>query len=98
MSRRCEFTGVGVMSGNNVSHSKRRTRRKFRPNLCNVTLASDTLEQSFKFRITAAALRSVDHNGGLDGFLAKCKDEDMSDAALKVKKSIRKKQKEMAAA
>ncbi|PHR58322.1 MAG: 50S ribosomal protein L28 [Robiginitomaculum sp.] len=98
MSRRCEFTGTGVMSGNNVSHSKRRTRRKFRPNLCNVTLISDSLEQSFKFRITAAALRSVDHNGGLDGFLAKCADEGLSPNALKIKKSIRKKQKEAAAA
>jgi large subunit ribosomal protein L28 len=98
MSRRCELTGVGVMSGNNVSHSKRRTRRKFRPNLCNVTLASEALGQSFKFRITAAALRSVDHNGGLDAFLGKCKNDDLSDNALKIKKSIRKKQKEQAAA
>lgn len=98
MSRRCEFTGVGVMSGNNVSHSKRRTRRKFRPNLCNITLTSEVLSQSFKFRITAAALRSVDHNGGLDAFLLKCKDENMSDSAVKIKKSIRKKQKELAAA
>ena len=98
MSRRCELTGVGVMSGNNVSHSKRRTRRKFRPNLCNVTLASDALSQSFKFRITAAALRSVDHNGGLDTFLNKCKDENLSESALKIKKTIRKKLKEEAAA
>jgi len=98
MSRRCELTGVGVMSGNNVSHSKRRTRRKFRPNLCNVTLVSDALAQSFKLRITAAALRSVDHNGGLDGFIVKCQDEDLSEAALKIKKSLRKKQKEAAAA
>ncbi len=97
MSRRCELTGVGVMSGNNVSHSKRRTRRKFRPNLCNVTLMSDMLDQSFKFRITAAALRSIDHNGGLDGFIVKCKDDDMSAAALKVKKDLRKKQKELVA-
>jgi len=86
------------MSGNNVSHSKRRTRRKFRPNLCNVTLGSEVLSQSFKFRITAAALRSVDHNGGLDTFLVKCKDENLSETALKVKKTIKKKQKELAAA
>ncbi|MBL4596198.1 MAG: 50S ribosomal protein L28 [Robiginitomaculum sp.] len=94
MSRRCELTGVGVMSGNNVSHSKRRTRRKFLPNLCNVTLASEALGQSFKLRITAAALRSVDHNGGLDPFLNKCRDENLSETALKIKKSLRKKQKE----
>lgn len=97
MSRRCEFTGTGVMSGNNVSHSNRKTRRKFLPNLCNVTLASDVLGQSFKFRITAAALRSVDHNGGLDQFLAKARDENLSPAALKVKKDIRKALKEAAA-
>ncbi len=98
MSRRCEFTGVGVMSGNNVSHSNRRTRRKFRPNLCNVTLGSELLSQSFKFRITAAALRSVDHRGGLDEFLLKSKDADLSENALKVKKTIKKKQKELATA
>lgn len=97
MSRRCEFTGTGVMSGNNVSHSNRRSRRKFLPNLCNVTLGSDVLGQSFKFRITAAALRSVDHNGGLDQFLAKARDENLSPAALKVKKDIRKAMKEAAA-
>lgn len=97
MSRRCEFTGTGVMSGNNVSHSNRKTRRKFLPNLCNVTLASDVLGQSFKFRITAAALRSVDHNGGLDQFLAKARDENLSPSALKVKKDIRKALKEVAA-
>jgi large subunit ribosomal protein L28 len=91
MARRCELTGVGVMSGNNVSHANNRTRRRFLPNLCNVTLSSEVLEQSFKFRITAAALRSVDHNGGLDGFLAKAKDDKLSAAALKIKKELKKK-------
>jgi large subunit ribosomal protein L28 len=91
MARRCELTGVGVMTGNNVSHANNRTRRRFLPNLCNVTLSSEVLEQSFKFRITAAALRSVDHNGGLDGFLAKAKDDKLSAAALKVKKELKKK-------
>ena len=92
MSRRCEFTNKGPMSGNNVSHAKNRTRRRFLPNLNDVTLASDTLGRSFKFRISAAALRTVDHRGGLDAFMAKAKDTELSDAALKLKKEISKAQ------
>ena len=92
MSRRCELTGKAVLTGNNVSHAKNRTRRRFLPNLNDVTLASDTLGRSFKFRISAAALRSVDHRGGLDAFMAKAKDAELSDAALKVKKDIAKAQ------
>lgn len=90
MSRRCEFTNKGPMSGNNVSHAKNRTRRRFLPNLNDVTLLSDTLGRSFKFRISAAALRTVDHRGGLDAFMAKAKDSELSDSALKIKKDIAK--------
>lgn len=90
MSRRCELTGKGVMTGNNVSHAKNRTRRRFLPNLNDVTLASDALGQNFKFKISAAALRTVDHRGGLDAFMAKAKDTELSPAALKVKKDIAK--------
>jgi large subunit ribosomal protein L28 len=90
MSRRCDLTGIGPMSGNNVSHAKNRTRRRFLPNLQDVTLTSDSLGRSFKFRITNAALRSVDHRGGLDAFLAKAKDDELSADALKVKKEIAK--------
>ena len=90
MSRRCELTGIGPMSGNNVSHAKNRTRRRFLPNLNDVTLQSETLDRGIKLRITAAALRTVDHRGGLDAFLAKAKDEDLSTNALKVKKEIAK--------
>lgn len=90
MSRRCEFTGKGPMSGNNVSHANNKTKRRFLPNLNDVTLASDTLGRSFKFRISASALRSVDHRGGLDAYLAKAKDAELSPAALKVKKEIAK--------
>ncbi len=97
MARRCELTGVGVMTGNNVSHANNRTRRRFLPNLCNVTLSSEVLGQSYKFRITAAALRSVDHNGGLDGFLAKAKDDKLSPAAIKIKKELKKKMAEASA-
>jgi len=92
MSRRCELTGKAVLTGNNVSHAKNRTRRRFLPNLNDVTLASDALGRSFKFRISAAALRTVDHRGGLDAFMAKAKDAELSEGALKVKKDIAKAQ------
>lgn len=90
MSRRCEFTGKGPMSGNNVSHAKNRTRRRFLPNLQDVSLQSESLGRTFKFRISNAALRTVDHRGGLDAFLAKAKDVELSAAALKLKKDIAK--------
>lgn len=94
MSRVCELTGKGPMVGNNVSHAKNRTRRRFLPNLNDVTLLSETLGRGFKFRISAAALRTVDHRGGLDGFMAKSKDSELSTKALKVKKDIAKAQAE----
>ena len=90
MSRRCELTGKGPMSGNNVSHAKNRTRRRFLPNLNDVTLQSEVLGRGVKLRISAAALRTVDHRGGLDAFMAKSKDEELSANALKVKKEIAK--------
>lgn len=92
MSRRCELTGKGPMVGNNVSHANNRTKRRFLPNLNDVSLASETLGRTFKFRIAASALRTVDHRGGLDAFLAKAKDAELSTAALKVKKDIAKAQ------
>ncbi|UWQ13801.1 50S ribosomal protein L28 [Aliiroseovarius sp. M344] len=90
MSRVCELTGKGPMTGNNVSHAKNRTRRRFLPNLNDVTLQSEALGRAFKFRISAAALRSVDHRGGLDAYLAKAKDVELSANALKVKKEVAK--------
>ena len=90
MSRVCELTGKGPMSGNNVSHAKNRSRRRFLPNLNAVSLISDALGQTFKLRISAAALRTVDHRGGLDAFLAKAKDEELSAKAQKIKKDIAK--------
>ena len=90
MSRRCELTGKGPMSGNNVSHAKNRTRRRFLPNLNDTTLQSEALGRGFKLRISAAALRSVDHRGGLDAYLAKAKDTELSDNAIKIKKAIAK--------
>ena len=90
MSRRCELTGKGPMSGNNVSHANNKTRRRFLPNLQEVTLQSDLLGRSFKFRISNAALRTVDHRGGLDNYLTRAKEAELSPAALKVKKEIEK--------
>ena len=92
MSRKCELTGKGPMVGNNVSHAQNKTKRRFLPNLNDVTLASEVLGQSFKFRISASALRTVDHRGGLDGFMAKAKDAELSARALEVKKDIAKAQ------
>ena len=92
MSRRCELTGKAVLSGHLVSHSNRKTKRKFLPNLCNVTLLSDALGRSVRLRITAHALRSVEHRGGLDAFLAKAKVEELSSGARALKREIEKKQ------
>ena len=92
MARRCELTGIGPMSGNNVSHAKNRTKRRFLPNLNDVTLQSEILGRGFKLRISAAALRTVDHRGGLDAFFAKAKDENLSVRAQKLKKEIVKAQ------
>jgi large subunit ribosomal protein L28 len=92
MSRVCELSGKGPMSGNTVSHAKNRNRRRFLPNLNDVTLLSDVLGQSFSLRISAAALRTVDHRGGFDAFLAKAKNDELSPKALKIKKEIEKAQ------
>jgi large subunit ribosomal protein L28 len=91
MARRCELTGKAVQSGNNVSHAKNRTRRRFLPNLCDVTLLSDTLGREFKLRISAHALRSVEHRGGLDAFLTKAPETDLSLKAKRIKREVAKK-------
>lgn len=90
MSRRCELTGKGALTGHKVSHSNRKTKRRFLPNLCSVTLASEALGRSVRLRISAQALRTVDHRGGLDAFLAKARDEDLSPRALELKRAIEK--------
>ncbi len=88
MARRCELTGVGPQSGHNVSHANNKTKRRFLPNLCNVTMHSDKLGQGFKFKVAASTLRTVDHMGGLDVFLAKADDAKLSPNALKVKRKL----------
>ena len=90
MSRVCELTGKGPKTGNNVSHANNRTRRRFLPNLNGVPLTSEKMAPSVSLRISAAALRTVDHRGGLDQFLVKAKDADLSARALKIKHEIAK--------
>ena len=98
MSRRCELTGVGPMVGHNVSHSNIKSKRRFLPALGPAKLASDALGQTFKLRITNAALRTVDFRGGLDTFLLNAKDDQLSPRALKIKKQVKAKTAEAAAA
>ena len=90
MARRCELTGKGAMTGNNVSHANNKTNRRFLPNLTQTTLISDTLDRSFKLKVSASALRTLDRRGGLDAFLLKSRDENLSDRALKIKRDIQK--------
>lgn len=96
MSRICELTGKGVQSGNNVSHANNKTKRKFLPNLVNVTLISDALSQRFRLRVSAAALRSVEHRGGLDAFLLKADESELSTRARLLRRQIVKKTAEAA--
>ena len=98
MSRRCELTGIGPMVGNNVSHSNTKTKRRFLPNLAPVSLQSEALGQSYKLRITNAALRTLDFRGGLDPFLVKARDEQLSAKALKIKRQLKAKLAETVAA
>jgi len=90
MSRICELTGKGRMTGHNVSHANNKTKRLFLPNLQNVTLMSEKLDRSFKFRVSTHGLRSVEHNGGLDNWLLKQSDAKLSPRALKVKRELSK--------
>ena len=98
MSRRCELTGKAVQTGNLVSHSNRKTRTRFLPNLCNVTLISDALGRSVRLRVSAHALRSVEHRGGLDAFLLKAREEELSQNVKALRREIIKKQTEEKAA
>ena len=98
MSRRCELSGVNRQIGHKVSHSNIKTKREFKPNLVDVTLTSDALGRSYKLRITAAALRSVDHRGGLDGYLLKASESELSDRAAKIRRDLKKKLAETVAA
>ncbi len=98
MTRRCELTGKLPLSGQLRSHAENSTKRKFRPNLVNVTLISETLDRKVKLRISAHALKSVEHRGGLDAFLAKASSDDLSPDCLKLKREIQKAKAEKATA
>jgi len=91
MSRVCDLTGKGPMTGHTVSHSNIKTKRRFLPNLFNVTMMSDVLGRGVKLRVSANGIKSVDHRGGLDAFLVKARDNDLSPKALKIKREIEKK-------
>ncbi|MFN0264804.1 50S ribosomal protein L28 [Tepidamorphus sp. 3E244] len=88
MARRCELTGKGVMTGNTVSHANNRARRRFLPNLVNVSLLSEALGRRVRLRISTSALRTVEHRGGIDKFLMKAKDVELSDRARAIKKEL----------
>ncbi|MEW6766480.1 MAG: 50S ribosomal protein L28 [Pseudomonadota bacterium] len=91
MSRRCDLTAKRPQVGHKVSHSNIKTKRRFMPNLCNVTLISDTLGRTVRLRISTNAIKSVDHRGGLDAFLLKAKAETLSPKARALKAEIEKK-------
>ena len=90
MTRRCDLMGTLPLSGNRVSHAINKTKRAFRPNLCNVTLMSDTLGKKIKLRVTARALKTVEHRGGLDAYLLKARNEQLSPDCLKMKRELQK--------
>ena len=91
MSRKCDLTGKTALVGHKVSHSNRKTKRRFLPNLVNVTMQSDALARSAKLRISANALKTVDHRGGLDAFLVKAKESELSPKAREIKRQVEKK-------
>jgi large subunit ribosomal protein L28 len=88
MARRCELTGKGVLSGHNVSHANNKTKRKFRPNVSDVACISDKLNRTVRLKISKQALRSIDHNGGLDAFLLKQADDNLSLRARRLKREV----------
>src|SRR4051812_41221801 len=91
MSRRCELTAKGPMIGHKVSHSNIKTKRRFLPNLCNVTFISDALGRNVRLRVSTNAIKSVDHRGGFDAFMLKAKATELSPRALDLKRAIEKK-------
>lgn len=90
MARRCELTGKGVQTGNNVSHANNKSRRRFLPNVQNISLYSESLGQNVRLKVSIAAMRSVEHRGGLDKFLIKAKERDLSLRAKRLKRAVEK--------
>lgn len=98
MTRRCELSGKLPMAGQNRSHAENKSKRTFRPNLCQVTLISDTLQRKFRLRVSAHALKTVERRGGLDAYLMKASDEELSERCQKLKREVKKAQSEQAVA
>ncbi|WP_264663733.1 50S ribosomal protein L28 [Azospirillum fermentarium] len=98
MARRCSVTGKGTQFGNNVSHANNKSRRRFQPNLQETSLLSDALGQQVRLRLSVAAIRSIEHKGGLDAFLLDAKDDVLSLDARRLKRRIAKAQDKQAAA
>ena len=90
MAKKCDISGTGVMSGNNVSHAHNKTRRRFLPNLQVVSLLSETLGKIFKLKVCSKTLRTIEHNGGLDDYLESTSNSKLTPEAQKIKKSIAK--------
>ena len=88
MAKRCQLTGKGVMTGNNVSHANNRTRRRFLPNLQNTSLQSETLNRKINFRLSTSAMRTVEKHGGLDAFLLQTRNSKLTDEARQLKREI----------
>ncbi len=88
MSRRCQLTGKGVLTGNNVSHANNKSRRRFLPNLQDSSLLSDTLGASVSMRLSTRAIRTVEHNGGIDAFLMSTPNSKLPPEALVLKRRI----------
>ena len=91
MARRCELTGKNALVGNKVSHANNKPKTRFMPNLCDVSLMSDAMGLTYRLRISAIALKSVEHVGGLDNFLVKAKDGQLSEKALRLKRAVARK-------
>jgi large subunit ribosomal protein L28 len=90
MARRDVLTGKSVQSGNKVSHSNHKTRRRFLPNMQSALLTSEALGAQFSLRITPATIRSIDHNGGLDGFLLSTPSSKLTEQAAIIKRKVKK--------
>ncbi|SNB62859.1 large subunit ribosomal protein L28 [Arboricoccus pini] len=88
MARRCALTGKGVLTGNNVSHANNKTRRRFLPNIQSRRLFSEALKQSFRLRIATSTLRTIEKQGGIDGFLLAAPEADLSPELVRVKRRI----------
>lgn len=97
MSRRCEVTGKGVLTGNNVSHANNKTRRRFLPNLQETSLLSDVLGQQIRLRLSTRALRTIEHNGGIDAYLLGRPNSRLAPEVLPLKRRIERAQAKRAA-